>query len=53
MTRLSSGSRSSAASRIGRNGARVPAASTPEIAASSGSILSPSIATTVWPSFMR
>ncbi len=53
MTRASSGSRSSAASRTGRNGVRRPAASTPEMAGSSGSILSPSTATTVWPSFMR
>ena len=39
--------------RIGSNGTRSPSGSTPESAASSGSILRPSMPTTVWPSFIR
>ena len=35
------------------NGTRVPSASTPDCAAGSGSIFSPSMPTTVWPSFIR
>ena len=53
ITRSSSGSRSDSTSRMGWNGTRLPVASTPESAGSSGSILSPSMPTTVWPSFMR
>ena len=36
-----------------RNGCRLAVAATPEISAGSGSILSPSIAATKWPSFIR
>ena len=53
ITRAPRSSRSSALSRIARNGTRAPSGSTPETSAASGSILRPSIATTVWPSFIR
>ena len=53
MTRSFSGSRSDSMSRMGPKGTRLPAASTPEIDGSRGSILRPSMPTTVWPSFIR
>ncbi len=53
IARSSRDSLSSSMSRIGRNACRLPRASMPETSASSGSILSPSMPTTVWPSFMR
>jgi hypothetical protein len=53
ITRDSSGSRSSATSRIGRNGTRAPRASHAARSGASGSILRPSMPTTVWPSFIR
>jgi hypothetical protein len=53
ITRASSGSTSSLTSRTGRKGTRLPSASTPESAPSSGSIFRPSMPTTVWPSFIR
>ena len=51
--RSSSGSVSAATSRTGANGTRSPATVTPDSAGSSGSILRPSMPTTVWPSFSR
>jgi hypothetical protein len=53
ITRSSSGSISVSMSRIGANGTRSPIAVTPDNEGSRGSIFSPSIATTAWPSFSR
>ena len=40
-------------SRTAAKGTRAPSALTPDCTAGSGSILSPSMPTTVWPSFIR
>ena len=53
MTRSDRGSRISSMLLMARNGTRLPAASMPDRAAGSGSIFSPSIATTAWPWFIR
>ena len=53
IARSSSDSYSVATSRTGSNGTRVPSSATPESAGGSGSIFSPSIATTWCPSFIR
>ncbi len=52
ITRASSGSISARTSRTGAKATRLPW-STPDSSGGSGSIFSPSMPTTVWPSFIR
>jgi hypothetical protein len=53
IVRSSSGSVSDAKSCTGSNGTRSPALVIPDRFGASGSILSPSMPTTVWPSFSK
>ncbi len=53
ITRSDRFSRISSMLLMARNGTRLPCTSMPEMSAGSGSIFSPSIATTAWPWFIR